>query len=138
MPERGAPLDGKSVLVVDDNEDTRQVLRAMLEALGARVATAASVDEARTALAREVPDVMVTDLAMPGEDGFGLLEYCRHHEEPRLQTLPIMALSAYGTPQAQSRVLAAGFDAYLTKPVEFSEVGSILRDLALRRSSSAR
>ena len=137
MPERWSDLDGRSVLVVDDNEDTRHLLRTMLEAHGARVMTANSVDEARAALAREIPDVLVTDLAMPGEDGFSLLDYCRHHDDARLQTLPIMALTAYGTQQAQDRVLAAGFDAYLAKPVDPAEVGRLVRELAIRKSSSA-
>lgn len=136
MSERWSDLDGRSVLVVDDNEDTRHLLRTMLEAHGARVITANSVDEARAALAGEIPDVLVTDLAMPGEDGFSLLEYCRHHDDARLQSLPIMALTAYGTQQAQDRVLAAGFDAYLAKPVDPAEVGRLVRDLAIRKSSS--
>jgi CheY-like chemotaxis protein len=138
MSERWSDLDGRSVLVVDDNEDTRHLLRTMLEAHGARVMTANSVDEARAALAGEIPDVLVTDLAMPGEDGFSLLEYCRHHDDARLQSLPIMALTAYGTQQAQDRVLAAGFDAYLAKPVDPAEVGRLVRDLAIRKSSSTR
>jgi CheY-like chemotaxis protein len=137
MPERWSDLDGRSVLVVDDNEDTRHLLRTMLEAHGARVMTANSVDEARSELAREIPDVLVTDLAMPGEDGFSLLDYCRHHADARLQLLPIMALTAYGTQQAQDRVLAAGFDAYLAKPVDPAEVGRLVRELAIRKSSSA-
>lgn len=138
MPERWSDLDGRSVLVVDDNEDTRQLLRTMLEAHGARVMTANSVDEARAELAREIPDVLVTDLAMPGEDGFSLLDYCRYHDDSRLQLLPIMALTAYGTQQAQDRVLAAGFDAYLAKPVDPAEVGRLVRELAIKKSSSAR
>ena len=138
MPERWSNLEGHSVLVVDDNEDTRQLFRTMLEFHGASVVTVGSVDEARAALAREIPDVLITDLAMPGEDGFSLLEYCRYHEEPRLQSLPIMALTAYGTQEAQERVLEAGFDAYLAKPVEPTEVGRLVLELAVRKSSSTR
>lgn len=130
MPQRWSDLAGHEVVVVDDNEDTRQVLATMLEAHGATVRTAASVEEARQALAVSLPDVLITDLAMPIEDGFGLLEYCRHHGDPRLQTLPIIALTAYGGEQAEQRVLAAGFDAYLSKPVEPAEVGQVVRDLA--------
>jgi CheY-like chemotaxis protein len=138
MTERWSDLNGHHVLVVDDNEDTRNVLATMLEAHGADVVTAASVAEARVALDRRLPHVLVTDLAMPVEDGFGLLEYCRHHADPRLQTLPILALTAYGGQQAHDRVIAAGFDAYLAKPVEPVEVGRVVRDLALKNSSSAR
>lgn len=137
MPQRWSDLDGHTVVVVDDNEDTRNVLGTMLEAHGAKVRTAASVAEARAELARELPDVLITDLAMPVEDGFGLLEYCRHHADPRLQSLPILALTAYGGQQSQDRVLAAGFDAYLSKPVEPAEVGRIVRELAKRKTSQA-
>jgi CheY-like chemotaxis protein len=138
MAHRWTALEGRTVLVVDDNEDSRNVLQAILEAHGARVSTADSVHGARYALAGELPDVLITDLAMPVEDGFGLLDYCRHHADPRLQALPILALTAYGTQQAQDRVLAAGFDAYLAKPVEPAEVGKVVRALALRKPSSAR
>jgi CheY-like chemotaxis protein len=138
MTERWSDLNGHHVLVVDDNEDTRTVLATMLEAHGASVTTAASVAEARVALARRLPDVLITDLAMPVEDGFGLLDYCRHHDDARLQTLPILALTAYGGRQAHDRVIAAGFDAYLAKPVEPLEVGKVVRALALKNPSSAR
>jgi CheY-like chemotaxis protein len=138
MTERWSDLNGHHVLVVDDNEDTRNVLATMLEAHGATVTTAASVAEARVALDTRLPDVLVTDLAMPVEDGFGLLDHCRHHSDPRLQTLPILALTAYGGQQAHDRVIAAGFDAYLAKPVEPVEVGRIVRELALKSSSSTR
>jgi CheY-like chemotaxis protein len=127
-------LDGHSVVVVDDNEDTRNVLGTMLEAHGAKVRTAASVAQARTELEQDLPDVLITDLAMPVEDGYGLLDYCRHHSDPRLQRLPILALTAYGGQQSQDRVLAAGFDAYLSKPVEPTEVGRIVKELAQKKA----
>jgi CheY-like chemotaxis protein len=132
MSERWSDPAGHHVLVVDDNEDTRMLLAAMLESQGVTVWTAGSVAEARAVLADRVPDVLVTDLAMPVEDGFGLLEYCRHHPDPRLQALPILALTAYGGQQAADRVMAAGFDAYLAKPVEPSRVNELVRDLAAR------
>ena len=134
MTEPWSDLRGHHVLVVDDNEDTRTVLATMLEAHGATVWTAASVAEARVALADRLPDVLITDLAMPVEDGFGLLEYCRHHADPRMQSLPILALTAYGGQQAADRVVAAGFNAYLAKPVEPVEVGRVVRDLAAKRA----
>ena len=136
MAERWSDLEGYHLLVVDDNEDTRNVLATMLEAHGATVTTAASVADARASLAHRVPDVLITDLAMPVEDGFGLLDYCRHHEDLRLRSLPILALTAYGGQQAHDRVVAAGFDAYLAKPVEPVEVGRVVRDLAIKKTSS--
>ena len=130
MTEPWSDLRGHHVLVVDDNEDTRVVLATMLEAHGAKVWTVASVAEARIALAEQVPHVMITDLAMPVEDGFELLEYCRHHSDARLQVLPIVALTGYGGKQGADRVMAAGFDAYLAKPVEPVDVGRLVFKLA--------
>jgi len=138
MTQGWSDLEGYHLLVVDDNEDTRNVLATMLEAHGATITTAASVADARAALLHRLPDALITDLAMPVEDGFSLLEYCRHHADPKLQKLPILALTAYGGQQAHDRVIAAGFDAYLAKPVEPLEVGRLVRDLVTRRSSSAR
>jgi signal transduction histidine kinase/CheY-like chemotaxis protein len=125
-------LTGRRVVVVDDNDDTRSVLLTLLEGHGARVETAASVAAARTLLDSDVPDVLVTDLAMPLEDGFGLLDYCRQHTDVRVRQLPIIALTAYSGEQAEARVRAAGFDAYLVKPVAPAEVGRVVRELADR------
>jgi signal transduction histidine kinase/ActR/RegA family two-component response regulator len=125
-------LDGRRVLVVDDNDDTRSVLTTLLEAHGARVSTAASVAAARAALEIDVPDVLVTDLAMPVEDGYSLLDYCRQNCDPRIRRLPMLALTAYGGEQAETRVRTAGFDAYLAKPAEPAEVGRIVRELSAR------
>lgn len=138
MTPRWSGLVGRYVLVVDDDDDTRQVLGVMLEAHGATVVTAASVAEAKRLLSERLPDVLVTDLAMPLEDGFGLLQYCRYHTDPRLQALPMLALTAYAGRQAEDQVLEAGFDAYLPKPVAPADVGRVVGELAVKKSSSAR
>ena len=131
-------LDGRRILVVDDNDDTRSVLTTLLEAHGARVSTAASVAAARAALEIDVPDVLVTDLAMPVEDGYSLLDYCRQSRNPRIKRLPMLALTAYGGEQAETRVRTAGFDAYLAKPAEPAEVGRVVRELSLRSRTVSR
>jgi signal transduction histidine kinase/ActR/RegA family two-component response regulator len=131
-PNAWTNLDGRKVLVVDDNDDTRSVLTTLLEAHGARVSSASSVAAARTALEFEVPDVLVTDLAMPLEDGYTLLDYCRKNRDPRIRRVPMLALTAYGGEQAEAHVRTAGFDAYLAKPAEPSEVGRLVRELSLR------
>lgn len=138
MQSSWSTLEGHAVLVVDDDDDTRELLRVILVAHGAEVFTAASVSEARTVLEHNRPAVLITDLAMPGEDGFRLMEHCRHHASPELRALPIVALTAYGTPLAEARILAAGFDAYFAKPVDPAGVGVAVRNLIVRRSSSAR
>jgi CheY-like chemotaxis protein len=129
-------LTGHVILIVDDHDDTRELLRAILTGYGAQVMTAGSVRDARILLDQSRPAILITDLAMPGEDGFSLMEYCRHHAGLELRALPIVALTAYGTPQVEERVLAAGFDAYLAKPVEPRQVGDVVRDLILKKSSS--
>ena len=131
-------LEGHSILVVDDDDESRELLRVILAAQGAVVTTAASVNEARNILEQRRPAVLITDLAMPGEDGFRLMEHCRHHASPEMQSLPIVALTGYGTKQNEPRLIAAGFDAYFVKPVDPAEVGVAVRDLIVRKSSSAR
>jgi CheY-like chemotaxis protein len=111
-------LDGCRVLLVDDDEDTRRVLSALLEGQGATTATASSVAEARRVLATTRPDVVITDIAMPGEDGYALLRYCREHSSPQTRNVAVLALTAYAGEQARARVLAAGFNGYLAKPLD--------------------
>jgi CheY-like chemotaxis protein len=121
------------VLLVDDDQDTRQVLSALLSGQGADTDTAASVADARAALARRIPDVLITDLAMPLEDGYALLHYCRHHTLTELRELRILALTAYAGEQARESVLRAGFDGYLAKPID---PGAVSRTIAATASSA--
>jgi signal transduction histidine kinase/ActR/RegA family two-component response regulator len=111
-------LDGCRVLLVDDDEDTRRVLSALLEAQGAKTQTAASVADARRLLADTTPDVIITDIAMPGEDGYALLRFCREHASPQKRNLTVLALTAYAGEQARERILLAGFNGFLSKPFD--------------------
>jgi signal transduction histidine kinase len=111
-------LDGCRVLLVDDDEDTRRVLSALLEGQGAKTRTAASVAEARRMLMEATPDVIITDIAMPGEDGYALLRYCREHASPKNRSITVLALTAYAGEQARASVLHAGFNGYLSKPLD--------------------
>ncbi len=128
-------LDGVRVLLVDDDEDTRQVLSALLQAQGADTRTVASVADARTELKRRVPDVLITDLAMPQEDGYALLHFCRQHDSALMRELPIVALTAYAGEQARHNVMRAGFDGYLAKPID---PGAVSRTIASTASSAPR
>jgi signal transduction histidine kinase/ActR/RegA family two-component response regulator len=123
-------LDGRAILLVDDDDDTRQALGTLLQAHGADVRTAASAQEAREALSHQLPDVLVTDLAMPGEDGYTLLNHCRHHPDQAVRDLPVIALTAYAGEQARARVMAAGFNAHLTKPIDPAAVSRVIAGLA--------
>ncbi len=112
-------LGGAKVLVVDDEADSRDVLLQLLASWGARPVGAASVREALDAAARERPDLVVSDIAMPGEDGFTLARELRRIEEARGdRPVPIAAVTAFARPEDRQRTLAAGFDAHLAKPVD--------------------
>jgi PAS domain S-box-containing protein len=112
----GSALAGRVVLVVDDESDVRDVLRALLEPHGARVATAGSVAEALASAEADPPDLVVSDIGMPGADGYGLLErLCARQDGDRP---PAVALTAYASHEDAARALAAGFRAHLAKPVD--------------------
>ncbi|RZI86624.1 MAG: response regulator [Rubrivivax sp.] len=110
-------LKGLRVLVVDDDEDACQVLRVILSDRHAEVSVANSCAQALAA--REVfqPDILISDIGMPGEDGLTLIRTIRQREKPGRPGLPAIALTAFTRPQDEAMALAAGFNAYLHKPV---------------------
>lgn len=109
-------LRGVHVLVVDDDEDARELLHAVLQYCGAQVVAVESAGEALTAVSRMRPDVILSDIVMPGQDGFALVRSLRKRET--LRHVPVVALTAYAFAHDPEAVLAAGFTAYLEKPVE--------------------
>ena len=111
-------LAGVRVLVVDDDPDARESIGAVLEHAGAAVTTASSVREALAAVARSAPGVVLSDIAMPCEDGFALVRELRRRHGGVGGCLPVIALTGYASPADEARVLTAGYDVYLTKPVE--------------------
>src|SRR6059036_837879 len=113
------------VLVVDDDEDTANMLRYHLQDLGAIVFTATSGEEAlRIAQERDL-DVVVSDISMPGTDGLDLLRQLR--ALPGAKHVPAVAMTGLGQPGDQKRTKDAGFTAHLTKPIEFSAVVNALQ-----------
>ncbi|TMA66120.1 MAG: response regulator [Deltaproteobacteria bacterium] len=125
-------LRGLSVLVVDDALDARDSLAMFLEECGARVTAVASAAEALEALPLARPDVLVSDLAMPGIDGYGLLARMRELEAGGARPVPALALSGHARPQDRERTLAAGFQAHMAKPAEPAELASAVARLAAR------
>jgi signal transduction histidine kinase/CheY-like chemotaxis protein len=116
-PERGSAhlrLDGLRVLVVDDHSDAREVLGLVLRERGAEVHLAGGMSEALEVLARAPVDVLVSDLAMPGADGYELIAAVR---AARGATIPAVALTAYAGREVRERAIAAGFAAHATKPL---------------------
>jgi signal transduction histidine kinase len=128
---RASPLlQGLSVLVVDDEPDSRQLVGTALRAHGAHVHVASSVQDALGCLSAEPIDVLVTDLAMPGEDGYSLVRRLRVPDAPRRGTLPVVALTAFVRSEDRERVMAAGFNGFLAKPVEIDELVATVARLA--------
>jgi CheY-like chemotaxis protein len=110
------------VLVVDDDPAARELLAAVLAERGARVQTAASAAEARCALARCRPDVVISDLGMPREDGCEMMRHIRQLEPAHGGRVPAVAVTARAGRDARARALASGFDAVVPKPVDLNEL----------------
>lgn len=128
-------IDGVRVLVVDDNEDARQITALVLEGCGARVEQAASSREALKLMTEDTAprwDAFVFDIAMPGADGCELMCQVRMLDAERGGNLPAIALTAHAGAQDRERALAAGFQSFLTKPVEPDELLTTIRRLAGR------
>ena len=132
--ERGLPrLDGVRVLVVDDHEDARALVGAVLQQCGADVVVADSADGAMEALERQRVDVLVSDVAMPGADGYALIRRVREREGRRgASRLPALALTAYAGAGDRARALEAGFQAHASKPIAPDDLAGIIARLAAR------
>jgi CheY-like chemotaxis protein len=124
------PLAGLTILVVEDDNDSRETLAHLLESVGAHVTAVSSTHDAVTAVERMRPDVLVSDLSMPGEDGYALVRQLRRtlaSSEPRLVALAVTGLAA---PEHRARALAAGFDVHLAKPVDPEALITFLASLS--------
>jgi len=130
-----ATLPGVRVLMVDDNDDARDLMTVALSMQGATVVAVASAAEARTAIEHERPDVLIRDVGMPGEDGYSLMEWVRR--SPELATTPAIALTGYAGLDAQARAEQAGFNAHLTKPVDLELLAQQVAKLATGSRSKA-
>jgi len=123
-------LDGLRVLVVDDDADGREAVALVLAGAGAEVSTAASVRLALNAIDHWLPDVVVSDIAMPLEDGYVFIERLRRLMAERGLHIPAVALTAYARAEDRARALAAGYLEHLVKPVEPAHLLSVLAAVA--------
>jgi CheY-like chemotaxis protein len=110
------------VLLVDDREDALEILTAVLQQLGMIVREARSSRQALDALDEAIaegalPDVIISDIGLPDEDGYRLMQKLAAREPSRGGRIPVIAVTAYGRPEDRARALAAGFRLHLTKPV---------------------
>jgi signal transduction histidine kinase len=129
------PLAGLSrlrVLVVDDDPDSREVVREVLEQAGAVVAVAGSTPEALRAIAERPPDVLLSDLGMPGEDGYQLMRRVRALDPVAGGSVPAAALTAYTQAENRRAAQEAGFQGYLSKPIDPAELTAAVARLAGR------
>jgi signal transduction histidine kinase/ActR/RegA family two-component response regulator/HAMP domain-containing protein len=123
-----AALGGLRLLALDDDADARVIVAGLLESAGAIVTTASSATEA-LALLRDSPgefDAVLADIGMPDQDGYAFIASLRAASNARLREMPVIAVTAYATLSDRSRVLAAGFDAHVPKPVSLDAVASAL------------
>lgn len=131
-------LTGVRVLGIDDDPQSREVLALTLGGFQAAVTVAASVEDALEHLRSDLPDVIVSDIAMPDVDGYGFVERVRAIPDPRLQTLPIIALTAYASPRDRAEALSRGFSSYVSKPYDSASLARLIADLMARQVESNR
>jgi len=112
------PLTGLRILVVDDEADIRDYVTTVLEEYGAQVQETASVDAALIAIETSPPDILVSDIGMPQQDGYSLIQKIRTLTSECGRNIPAIALTAYARDEDRQRALAAGFQLYATKPIE--------------------
>jgi signal transduction histidine kinase/ActR/RegA family two-component response regulator len=137
-PGAGAPLQGVQVLVVDDDQDALDMLSRLLGDAGASVRTATSAAEALALLRWIRPDVLLSDLAMPDEDGYSLIRSVRTLERESGRRTPAVALTAYVRVQDRARAVDAGFDVFVEKPVDPDELLSVVGGLVDSRGHRPR
>jgi PAS domain S-box-containing protein len=126
-------LRGLHVLVVDDDDDARALVRRLLDEYGVRTTEADRVSVALARVAEDKPDLLVSDISMPGEDGYALLRQLRAAGLDG-DTLPAVALTAFARPEDRTRALSSGFQAHLGKPIDLESLLLTLVGLARRRS----
>jgi len=127
-------LDGMTILVVDDEPDTRELLKQGLEYCGATVRLAGSAAAALAALESNVPDVLISDIGMPGIDGYDLIRQIRTLQTAHGRRVAAIALTAYTRVEDRLHALRAGYDMHVPKPVELTELCAVAASLTRRKT----
>jgi CheY-like chemotaxis protein len=131
----GKELYGLKILVVDDDVDTRELIEWVLKRVGAEVTSVGSAREALDLLEREKPHLLVSDIAMPEEDGYSLLKKIRALPPERGGRIPAIALTAHSLVQDRLQSLRAGFQSHVPKPVVPEELVEVVASVIhLRRT----
>lgn len=121
----------KTVLIAEDNAVNRELLRELLEIRGYNVLEACNGEEALNQIAKALPDILLLDLSMPVLDGFGTIERIR--KNPNFRSLPVLAVTAYAMQGDREKILTAGFDGYLSKPINPLALDQQLQPLLNKR-----
>jgi CheY-like chemotaxis protein len=141
--EEGLPLDkpsalnGLRVLIVDDEADARELCTTVLEQYGAEVIAVATASEALDVIKQSQPDVLVSDIGMPQEDGYSLIARVRALKTEQGGQIPAVALTAYARESDRTKVLMAGFQQHLPKPVRPAELAGVVATLTGRTGQSS-
>jgi CheY-like chemotaxis protein len=122
------------VLVVDDDTSTREAIAEVLERAGADVTLAGSAKEARRVVDGRAPELIICDIAMPGEDGYSFIRHLRSCGVSGLGVVPALALTAMARAEDREEALAAGFQMHLSKPVDVGRLTAAVLELAASRS----
>jgi CheY-like chemotaxis protein len=130
MTTSGLPLSGRQVLVVEDDSDTREMLRFVLERNGAAVLAVDAVEPALEAFEKVQPDTVVADIGMPEYNGYALIAQIRELDRKSNRQTKCVAVTAYATSADRETTLNAGFDAYVAKPFEPAELVQTVVSLA--------
>jgi CheY-like chemotaxis protein len=129
-------LDGLHILVVEDDLDTREAMTLLLQQFGASVTAAASARDGLRALGLLQPDILLSDLSMPGEDGYDLIRQVRALPPDRGGRIPAAAVTARTSAEDRRRTRAAGFQAHLAKPLDADELASVVARLVGRAAAT--
>jgi PAS domain S-box-containing protein len=136
LTDRQPSLKGLRVLVVDDEPDAHELIRVVLTERDAEVVVAGSAVEALAEMERQRFDVLVSDIGMPGMDGYALIEKVRQLPDERGGRIPAVALTAYAGVEDRMRALSAGYQIHIPKPVEPAELTTVVANLAERYAAS--
>lgn len=130
VPGVGVRLDGLRVLTVDDDQDALDLAASILGGAGAIVRTCRSAADALTVLQEWRPDALVSDIDMPGEDGYSLIRRVRAWDDARGAWTPAVALTAYGRKEDRVQTLSSGYSMRIPKPVDPEELTTIIASVA--------